>query len=43
MLVALLADGDNGLWDVTPATLDALSDQIAAKFNFSVEQAGSTN
>ncbi|TRX48492.1 DUF4856 domain-containing protein [Fulvivirga sp. M361] len=36
----LLGDGQNGLWDVTDATLDALSEAIAAKFNFTVEQAG---
>lgn len=37
----LMGDGANGLWDVTPATLDAISTAIAAKFNFTVEQAGS--
>ncbi len=31
----------NGLWDVTAATLDQLSETIAAKFNFTVAQAGS--
>ncbi|WP_343485733.1 DUF4856 domain-containing protein [Allomuricauda sp. d1] len=40
-LVDLLDDGDNGLWDVTPATLDAISEAIAAEFDFTVEQAGS--
>lgn len=35
----LLGDGANGLWDVTPATLDAISDAIAAKFDFTVDQA----
>ena len=36
----LLGTG-NGLWeDTTPATLDAVSEAIAAKFNFSVAQAG---
>ena len=29
----------NGFWDVTPATLDAISESIAAKFDFTVEQA----
>lgn len=29
----------NGFWDVTPATLDELADKIAARFNFTVEQA----
>ena len=43
ILEALLADGANGLWDVTPATLDTLSEQIAAKFSFTVAQAGSTD
>jgi hypothetical protein len=37
----LLDDGPNGLWDVTPATLDALSEAIADRFNFTVAQAGS--
>ena len=32
---------DNGLWDVTPETLDAISTAIAAQFDFTVEQAGS--
>lgn len=40
-LADLVADGANGLWDVTPATLDAIADAIAAKFDFSVAQAGS--
>ncbi|MGB5821618.1 MAG: DUF4856 domain-containing protein [Saonia sp.] len=39
----LMDDGDNGLWDVTPETLEAISAAIAAKFSFTVEQAGSTN
>jgi hypothetical protein len=33
----------NGFWDVTPATLQSISESIAAKFDFTVEQAGSTN
>ena len=41
MLTDLLDDGANGLWDVTPATLDALSNMIADRFDFTVEQAGS--
>lgn len=41
MLETLMGDGQNGLWDVTPATLDDLSETIAAKFNFTVAQAGS--
>ncbi len=32
--------GENGFWDVTPATLDEISNAIAAKFDFTVEQAG---
>jgi len=31
----------NGFWDVTPATLDAVSEAIAEKFDFTVAQAGS--
>ena len=34
-----LMSGTNGLWDVTPATLDELSNAIATKFNFTVEEA----
>lgn len=40
-LVDLLDDGDNGLWNVTPTTLDAISQAIAERFDFTVEQAGS--
>ncbi len=36
-----LMGGTNGLWDVTPETLQSISDDIAAKFDFTVEQAGS--
>lgn len=39
----IMTDGPNGLWDVTPATLDAVSNAIAAKFDFTVAQAASTN
>jgi len=31
----------NGFWDVTPSELDGISEQIAAKFDFTVAQAGS--
>ena len=31
----------NGFWDVTPATLDAISDTISAEFSFTTTQAGS--
>ncbi len=37
----LLDDGPNGLWDVTPETLDSISEDIAARFSFTVEEAGS--
>ena len=37
----LMGDGANGFWDVTPATLDAISATIAGAFGFTVEQAGS--
>ncbi|WP_245625641.1 DUF4856 domain-containing protein [Flagellimonas eckloniae] len=33
-LIDLLDDGDNGLWDVTPTTLDAISTSIADRFSF---------
>ncbi|MGK0386648.1 MAG: hypothetical protein ACI849_001266 [Patiriisocius sp.] len=39
----LMNDGANGFWDVTPATLDAISETIAAKFSFTVAQAASAN
>ena len=29
----------NGFWDITPQTLDTLSNQVASRFEFSVEQA----
>lgn len=35
----LMGDGANGLWDVTPQTLDEISEAIAAKFDFTVEMA----
>ncbi|WP_196885462.1 DUF4856 domain-containing protein [Aureivirga sp. CE67] len=38
-MISKLMAGTNGLWDVTPATLDELSNEIAAKFNFTVDQA----
>ncbi|MAZ72522.1 MAG: DUF4856 domain-containing protein [Flavobacteriaceae bacterium] len=40
-LTDLMSEGANGLWDVTPATLDAISEAIAAKFSFTVAQAAS--
>ena len=39
----LMSDGPNGLWDVTPATLDTISEQIASKFDFTVAQAANSN
>ncbi|MEM9835269.1 MAG: DUF4856 domain-containing protein [Bacteroidota bacterium] len=39
----LFADGANGLWDVSPATLQRISENIAERFDFTVDQAGSTN
>ncbi|UII78868.1 DUF4856 domain-containing protein [Flagellimonas sp. CMM7] len=39
-LVDLLDDGVNGLWDVTPTTLDDIAEAIAERFSFTVEQAG---
>lgn len=42
-LTDLMDDGENGLWDVTPETLDALSASIAERFDFTVEQAASDN
>ncbi|WP_103068752.1 DUF4856 domain-containing protein [Aquimarina sediminis] len=40
-LINQLMGGTNGLWDVTPATLQAISDTIASEFSFTVAQAGS--
>lgn len=36
--IAQLTEG-NGLWDVTPETLDEISESIADKFDFTVEEA----
>ncbi|WP_040279880.1 DUF4856 domain-containing protein [Psychroserpens damuponensis] len=36
--IAELSQG-NGFWDVTPETLDTISEEIAARFNFTVEAA----
>jgi len=35
----LMGDGINGFWDVTPNTLDQISEDIASKFDFTVAQA----
>ncbi|MHA7057856.1 DUF4856 domain-containing protein [Aquimarina sp. M1] len=40
-LINTLMEGANGLWDVTPATLQTISETIASRFDFTVEQAGS--
>jgi Domain of unknown function (DUF4856) len=39
----LISDGDNGLWDSSPATLDAIAEAIAAKFSFTVAEAASAD
>ncbi|MEX0780500.1 MAG: DUF4856 domain-containing protein [Balneolales bacterium] len=41
LLDNLLGDGPNGLWDVTSETLDTISGEIAAHFDFTVEEAAS--
>ncbi|MDE0472810.1 MAG: DUF4856 domain-containing protein, partial [Ekhidna sp.] len=41
MLKRLMGDGNNGLWDVMPATLDKISGEIAIPFSFTVDEAGS--
>ncbi|WP_437370818.1 DUF4856 domain-containing protein [Maribacter litoralis] len=38
-LADLMDDGENGLWDVEAATLDAISADIATRFSFTLEQA----
>lgn len=39
MIDDLLGDGANGLWDVTPETLDAIANQIADAFPFTLAEA----
>ena len=39
LLADLMDDGENGLWDVTPETLNAISETIATRFGFTVAQA----
>ncbi|SMO90821.1 DUF4856 domain-containing protein [Gracilimonas mengyeensis] len=41
LLTQLLSDGENGLWDVEPSTLDEISAQIAVKFEFTIQEAAS--
>lgn len=38
-LMDLLDDGENGLWDVTPETLDTIAAAIAERFDFTLAQA----
>ncbi|GAA4276453.1 DUF4856 domain-containing protein [Aquimarina mytili] len=40
-LLNQLMGATNGLWNVTPETLQTISETIAAEFSFTVEQAGS--
>jgi hypothetical protein len=39
----LMTNGPNGLWDLTPATLHSISEEIASRFSFTVAQAASSN
>ena len=39
LLVDLMDDGPNGLWDVEDATLESIAIEIAARFDFTIEQA----
>lgn len=41
LLADLMDDGVNGLWDVNASTLEAISDEIANRFTFTKDQAGS--
>ncbi|MEX0684593.1 MAG: DUF4856 domain-containing protein [Balneolales bacterium] len=41
LLNDLLGDGPNGLWDVTSETLDSVSEEIASRFEFTIEEAAS--
>ncbi|MBC6998330.1 DUF4856 domain-containing protein [Cytophaga sp. FL35] len=38
-LMDILDDGDNGLWDVAPATLETIAIAISERFDFSMEEA----
>ena len=40
-MIETLMNGANGLWQSDPVILDNLSEQIASRFEFSVQQAGS--
>ena len=37
-LSQLLGDGSNGLWDVTPETLDTITNDIVEGFDFTLEE-----
>lgn len=39
MLTALTGEGSDGFWTLSPAALDQLADQIAARFDFTVAEA----
>ncbi|QWX82735.1 DUF4856 domain-containing protein [Cellulophaga sp. HaHaR_3_176] len=41
LLLQLLGDGENGLWDLEAETIEEISEAIAAKFDFTVAQAAS--
>ena len=41
LLNMLMNSSDNGFWDITPETLDTVSEVMVAKFDFTVAQAGS--
>ncbi|MGJ8666468.1 MAG: DUF4856 domain-containing protein [Patiriisocius sp.] len=43
LLAQLVDETNNGFWTLTPATIDSISEAIAAKFDFTVAQAASTN
>ena len=40
-MIETLMNGANGLWQSDPVILDNLSEQIASRFEFTVQQAGS--
>ena len=42
-LIDDLIGSTNGLWDLTPEALDTLSETIAARFDFTVAEAGDSN
>lgn len=42
-LADMMDDGENGFWDLKPETLDQISEAIAARYDFTVLEAGSTD